>query len=404
MNILFISLMDFNSISERGIYTDLLRQFKGLGHQIYVISPVERRNGKETTIIDDGDAKILRLTIGNIQKTNIIEKGITTLTIERSLIRGIKKHFTDVKFDLVLYPTPPITFCGAAEYIKKRDSARTYLMLKDIFPQNAVDLGMLKKSGLKGLIYRYFRNKERRLYRISDIIGCMSPANVDFVLEHNEDIPVSKLTECPNALEIVDKSVDAETRRAIRVKYDIPLDKKVFVYGGNLGKPQDIAHLVACIDSQKDNEDVFFLVIGSGTDQQIMSEYAAEAKLSKVRYMQMLPKEDYDTLVGACDVGLIFLDHRFTIPNFPSRLLSYMQAKIPVLAVTDASTDIGRIIEKGKFGWWCESDSVEKFSSVMKQVMTADLSIGQNGFEYMKEHYNAKTVAKKILAEVEIES
>ncbi len=401
MNILFISLLDFNSISERGIYTDLLRQFKSLGHHIYVISPVERRNGKETTIIDDGDAKILRLTIGNIQKTNIIEKGITTMTIEHALIRGIIKYFADVKFDLVLYPTPPITFCGAAEYVKKRDGARTYLMLKDIFPQNAVDLGMLKKSGLKGLIYRYFRNKERRLYQISDIIGCMSPANVDFVLEHNEDIPVSKMTECPNALEIVDKSVDAETRDAIRKKYNVPLDKKVFVYGGNLGKPQDIKHLVACIDSQKDNEDVFFLVIGSGTDQQIMSDYATGADSNRVRYMQMLPKEDYDTLVGACDVGLIFLDHRFTIPNFPSRLLSYMQAKIPVLAVTDANTDIGRIIEKGNFGWWCESDSVEKFATVMKQVMTADLSIGYNGFEYMKEHYNAEKVAKKILSEVE---
>ena len=189
---------------------------------------------KETTIIDDGDAKILRLTIGNIQKTNIIEKGITTLTLERSLIRGIKKHFTDVKFDLILYPTPPITFCGAAEYIKKRDDACTYLMLKDIFPQNAVDLGRLKKSGLKGLIYRYFRNKEKKLYQISDIIGCMSPANVNYVLEHNKDDPNSKMTECPNALEIVDKSVNAETRDAIRAKYDIPLDKKVFVYGGNL--------------------------------------------------------------------------------------------------------------------------------------------------------------------------
>ncbi len=260
---------------------------------------------------------------------------------------------------------------------------------------------MLKKTGIKGLIYRYFRNKEKKLYRISDIIGCMSPANVDFVIAHNENISVSKLTECPNVLEIVDKSVNAETRDAIRAKYNIPLDKKVFVYGGNLGKPQDIANLVACIDSQKNNENAFFIVIGSGTDQQIMSDYATGVDTSRVRYMQMLPKEDYDTLVGACDVGLIFLDHRFTIPNFPSRLLSYMQAKIPALAVTDSNTDIGRIIEAGKFGWWCESDSVNKFEAVMDKVMTSDLSIGQNGFEYMKEHYNAEKVAKQILEEVE---
>ncbi|CBK75285.1 hypothetical protein CIY_27100 [Butyrivibrio fibrisolvens 16/4] len=133
MNILFISLQEINSINERGIYTDLLRQFRNLGHEIYVISPVESRNGKETTVIDDGDAKILRLTIGNIQKTNAIEKGITTLTIEHSLIRGIKKYFADVKFDLVLYPTPPITFCGAAEYVKNAMLHAHILCLKIFF-------------------------------------------------------------------------------------------------------------------------------------------------------------------------------------------------------------------------------------------------------------------------------
>ena len=400
MNILFISLLEFKSISERGIYTDLLRQFRSLGHQIYVISPVERRNGSDTAIIEEDNVRILRLSIGNFQKTNIIEKGITTLTIERALIRGIKKYFSNVKFDLVIYPTPPITFCGAAEYVKKRDGACTYLMLKDIFPQNAVDLGMLKKTGLKGLIYRYFRKKEVKLYNISDIIGCMSPANADFIIANNDYVPASKMSICPNSLEVIDKSVDAETRNEIRRKYGIPSDKKVFVYGGNLGRPQDIKHLVACLDSQKNNADVFFLIVGDGTDYHILADYVATASPERVQIMKRLPREDYDTLVGACDVGLIFLDHRFTIPNFPSRLLSYMQAKLPVLAVTDSNTDVGRIVEAGNFGWWCESDDVNKFVNVMERIMLADLSIGQNGFEYMKAHYNAEKEARKILSEV----
>ena len=400
MNILFISLLEFKSISERGIYTDLLRQFRSLGHQIYVISPVERRNGSDTTIIEEDNVRILRLSIGNFQKINIIEKGITTLTIERALIRGIKNYFSNVKFDLVIYPTPPITFCGAAEYVKKRDGACTYLMLKDIFPQNAVDLGMLKKTGLKGIIYRYFRKKEVKLYNISDIIGCMSPANVDFIVVNNVFVSASKLSICPNSLEVIDKSVDSSTRDEIRRKYTIPLDKKVFVYGGNLGKPQDIKHLAACIDSQKNNPDAIFLIVGDGTEYHILADYVATASPERVRLMQRLPREDYDTLVGACDVGMIFLDHRFSIPNFPSRLLSYMQAKIPVLAVTDSNTDVGRIIEEGNFGWWCESDDVNKFVEVMGRIMASDLSIGANGFEYMKEHYTVEYEAKKILAEV----
>ena len=96
------------------------------------------------------------------------------LTIEPILNRAIKKYLSDVKIDLVLYPTPPITFANTIAYIKKRDGAYAYLMLKDIFPAGAVDLGALKKTGLKGVIYRYFRKKEKYLYRISDKIGCMS--------------------------------------------------------------------------------------------------------------------------------------------------------------------------------------------------------------------------------------
>ena len=101
------------------------------------------------------------------------------------MVNDFFNYFADIKFDLILYSTPPITFYKAIEYVKKRDGAKTYLLLKDIFPQNAVDLGMMSKTGLKGLIYKYFRKKEKKLYAISDKIGCMSQANVDYVLKHN---------------------------------------------------------------------------------------------------------------------------------------------------------------------------------------------------------------------------
>ena len=86
--------------------------------------------------------------------------------------------------------------------------------------------------------------------------------------------------------------------------------------------------------------------------------------------MKRIPKDDYDKLAGACDVGLIFLDHRFTIPNFPSRLLSYMQAKIPVLACTDPNTDVGKVITGGGFGWWCESDDAQAFADTVKKALS----------------------------------
>ena len=164
MNVLFLTLLSFDSLQERTIYTDLLREFVKNGHQVYAISPVEKRQNKETHLIKEENATILRLQIGNTQKTNIIEKGISTVMIEPTFKKAISKYFSNVKFDLVLYSTPPITLVSAIEYVKKRDGAKTYLLLKDIFPQNAVDIGMMSKTGLKGLLYKHFRKQEKKLY------------------------------------------------------------------------------------------------------------------------------------------------------------------------------------------------------------------------------------------------
>lgn len=391
MNILFLTLLDFNSIDERSIYTDLLREFYKNGHSVYAISPVERRKNQETKVIKTDKATILKLKIGNTQKTNIIEKGISTISIEPQFIAGIKKYFSDVKFDLVIYSTPPITFCNAIEFVKKRDGAKTYLLLKDIFPQNAVDLGMMSKSGIKGLIYKVFRNKEKKLYRISDYIGCMSQANVDYVLKHNPEINPEKVEICPNSVEVVDMSVDEKTRDEIRRKYSIPLDKKVFVYGGNLGKPQGIDFMIECLKSQKKNDEVYFLIVGDGTEYGKIESYVVSDKPTNVRLMKRLPKEDYDKMVAACDVGMIFLDHRFTIPNFPSRLLSYMQAKIPVLAVTDPNTDIGKVIVEGGFGWWCESNDSDGFVTLIDNILNVNIQLMANKeWDYLCQHYSSE--------------
>lgn len=374
MNVLFLTLLDFETLQVRNIYTDLLREFVKNGHEVYVISPVERRKQEKTHLVTEAHATILRLQIGNTQKTNVIEKGVSTLLIEPTFKKAIKTYFSEVKFDLVLYSTPPITLVSAIEYVKKRDGAKTYLLLKDIFPQNAVDIGMLSTSGIKGILYRVFRNKEKKLYEISDRIGCMSPANVKYVIDHNPEVNSEKVEVCPNSVDVIDKSVDKETREKIRNKYGIPLDKTVFVYGGNLGKPQGIPFLIECLKKCSELSDVFFLIVGDGTEYSLLEDYKNKTNQDNFLLMKRIPKEDYDSMVGACDVGMIFLDHRFTIPNFPSRLLSYMQAKIPVLAVTDKNTDIGSIVTEGGFGWWCESNNAEGFREFVLNALNYEHS------------------------------
>ena len=402
MNILFLSIAEFDSIYQREIYPDLLREFMNKGHEIYVVSSSERRNNEETRIISEGHCHILKVKVGNITKSSLIEKGIATLLIERQFKRAIATYFANVKFNLIIYSTPPITFCNAIDYVKKRDGAKTYLLLKDIFPQNAVDLGMMSKSGIKGIIYKVFRNKEKKLYRISDCIGCMSKANVDYILTHNPEVNPSNVEVCPNSVDVIDMSVNERTRQEIRSKYDIPLDKTVFVYGGNLGKPQGIDFMIECLKSQENKEDCFFLIVGDGTEYEKIEAYINIDKPNNIKLMKRLPKEDYDKIVGACDVGMIFLDHRFTIPNFPSRLLSYMQANIPVLAVTDKNTDIGTVIVDGEFGWWCESDNSSVFNQVIANILAEDLEKkGQMGRKYLENNYSDKQAYEIIINRID---
>lgn len=405
MNVLFLTTGRIDSIEQHSIYPDLLRYFRDQGHNVYTVGSYEKREGKETELKEDHGAKMLYVKIGNLTQTNLIEKGVSTVRVESQYLSAIKKYFSNVKFDLVLYSTPPITLVKVVEYVKRRDGAKTYLLLKDIFPQNAVDLGMMRKNGLKGLLYKYFRKKEKDLYKVSDYIGCMSQANIDYVICHNPEVDLSIVEICPNCVEPLDKSVSLDKRIAIRNKYDIPLDKKVFIYGGNLGKPQGIPFLIECLKSQKDNNNVHFVVVGSGTEYSKLESFIKEYKPTNVKLMKRLPKEDYDTMVGACDVGMIFLDHRFTIPNFPSRLLSYMQAKIPVLAVTDSNTDIGNVIVEGGFGWWCESNDVNNFDKLVSKINLDKLE-EQKVLEYsfLEENYSVEQAYNTIMSHFSIQS
>lgn len=391
MNVLFMTIGKMDDIEEHTIYCDLLRYFRDAGHSVYTISPYEKRTGLQTAYEEKNGIHMLHVRTGNVTgMVSLIEKGLAQLSIEPIFIKAIKKYYSNVKFDLVMYSTPPITFCNAIEYVKRRDNAKTYLLLKDIFPQNAVDIGMMSKSGIKGILYKFFRNKEKKLYGLSDYIGCMSPANVEYVKQNNPEIDDYKVEVCPNCIEVVDKSINEEERRSIRKKYDIPLEKKVFVYGGNLGKPQGIDFLIECLHSQENSKDNYFLIVGDGTEYGKIEEFVKSSNQNNIRLMKRLPQEDYDTMVGACDVGMIFLDHRFTIPNFPSRLLSYMQAKIPVLACTDSNTDIGRIVENAGFGNWCESNNVEAFGKCTEKIMQIG-NVADVEWNYLNEYYSTKT-------------
>ncbi len=396
MNVLFLTLSRISTLNDAGIYTDLLRQFALHGDNVYVVRPTERRFGESTHLIHENSTTILAIRTLNIQKTNIVEKGIATILLGWQYRRAIANYFSGVHFDLVLYSTPPITFNGIVRHIKQRDGALSYLLLKDIFPQNAVDLSMFSKQSL---FYRYFRHKEKQLYMVSDYIGCMSPANVAYTLRNNTFIDPYKVEVCPNSIEICrEPEVDKKT---IRIKYKLPLDKRIFVYGGNLGKPQGIDFLIEALISNTSNNDAFFLIVGGGTEYTKLAGWFDTYKPTNARLIASLPAAEYENLMSACDVGMILLDKRFTIPNYPSRLLSYLKRSMPILLATDANTDIGKIAVENGYGLWSESGDVDHFNAnLIKFIQMPDnelSAMGNRGFSFLVDNYDVKTSYQTIV-------
>lgn len=404
MKVLFLTMTSgWQDVETSGIYTDLMRKFRDKGHNVYIIYPRERRLGLSTELLNNNGVYTLGVKTLNVTKTNVIEKGIGQVLLESQFKTAFEKYFAGVNFDLILYSTPPITFTKVIKYVKKMNpNAMSYLLLKDIFPQNAVDLGMLQTKGIKEVLYKFFRKKEKELYSISDYIGCMSPANVEYVLKHNTEINPNIVEVAPNSYDVPDNG-QRTTDNGIREKYNLPTDKPIFIYGGNMGKPQGIPFLLECMKVVADRTDCHFVIVGSGTEYPKLEEWVNNAKPNAVSLYKHLPKAEYDALASSCDVGMIFLDYRFTIPNYPSRLLPYLMGHKPIIAVTDPNCDTGIIAEENGYGYYSPSNSVEKFVATIDKMLQSDIKqMGENAYQFFLANYTTEHTYNAIMQHVKM--
>lgn len=387
MNVLFLTLA-WPEEDEHNIYTDLMEEFRSGGHNVYVVAARERRVGKATEYSVENGLHILRVKCGNIQKTNHIEKGLSCLLLGYQMQIAIRKYLCNTDFDLIIYSTPPITLARTVKALKKKHNAKTYLLLKDIWPQGPVDMGAIRKNGL---IWTYFRREEKLLYKVSDHIGCLSPANVKYILNHNKELTPEKVEECPNSIKPRGHKRTNPTQ--IRKKYGVPEESIVFLLGGNLGKPQGVSFLVDVAEEMLDREDVCFLIVGSGTEYSKIEMQIKEQKCSNILLLEKLPKSDYEDLCNASDVGLILLDRSFTIPNFPSRLLSYLDIGMPVVCATDNVCDVGDIVEEWNCGIKTLHGDIDGFvKAVDKLVGDKELrmNMSRNARKLLERKYTAK--------------
>lgn len=396
MKVLYIGQFDIE-LARQGIYGSIVASLLRKNHEVVLCCADDRY--ERTQIIEHRGVKKVEVKVSNQFGVNIIKKGLILLRLEKVMKKAINRYLKNESFDLVLYATPPITLANVVKFSKKKFGCKSYLMLKDIFPQNAVDLQMMSKTGLTGIIYKVFRAKEKKLYKYSDAIGCMSQANIDYLKDHNDNLQGKRIELFPNAVTIDRDNPPTKTgERDILDKYGVPKDKMVFIYGGNLGKPQGLDFLEKGIKSVSGNKDVYFIIIGKGSEKKKL--FAALNGVENVLTLDALPKDEYEKLCAQCDVGMIMLDKRFTIPNYPSRMLSYMQNAMPMFACTDKNTDVRQLVEEqANCGKWCYSDDVDAFkSSIEWFVNNRDrlAELGKNGYNYMVKHFNVEDNVKRL--------
>ncbi len=402
MNVIFITIGYPRTSEESNLYSDLMDEFAAHRHNVYVACSSEKRYGINTNLLETNGIKVLRIQTGNITSNpNYIAKGIALLQLQSQFIHALDKYLLDIKFDLIIYSTPPIQYNRIIKYLKGKSKATTYLLLKDIFPQNAVDIGLFSKWNP---IYWHFRKQEKETYSLSDFIGCMSPANVKYLLQHNQNLLPAYVEVCANGIKDkgeVEKKTRDEIRMKIRREYSIEDKELLMIYGGNLGISQGLSFLLEILKIYHDSVAVKFLIVGEGTWFSRISKFIETSMLNNVILLKRVSPDDFREMLIASDVGLIFLNPKFTIPNYPSRLSSYLEVGLPVISCTDIVSDIGKTVENAGCGFKVKSGDIESFRKIIESI-TNDPGIlmvySENARELFNREFTSLLSYQKIIS------
>ena len=379
---MFLGLIVPHIDTSRNLYSELIQEFHRNGHEVIVVAPV--REGTKNGLQVEGGIKVLRIKTLELFKVGKVYKALANLLLPYQFYRGLRRNRIDLNFDLVIIHTPPITLYPVARKIKSRYGAKVYLILRDIFPQNAVDLGLMRDGGPA---HRMFRAQEKAMYRICDAIGCMSPGNSEYILKHNPGIMPDKVHQLPNWMWPSPYPAHHDDVM-VRRQYGFG-EKFVVIFGGNIGKPQKMENIVALARACADHEDILFAIFGDGTEKAPLVELIHKSGLTNIQVFDGLPGPEYFRVLQVADVGLISLSENFTIPNTPSKIMVYFNAKKPILAAIDRNTDIGLILENIGAGLWAEANHPEAIKAKLLHLYhDAELraKMGENGYRHLLEN------------------
>lgn len=369
---------------------DLSREFVRQGHELTVLLPsadLEKR--WELTEMDG--VRILRLRaprtkdIGYMRRT--INEFLMPFAMQRSLRQSPLSH---EKWEGVIWYAPSIFHGPLALSLKRKNNCKGYLIIRDIFPEWAADMGLMSR----GLPYLFFKAISKFQYAVANIIGVQTPGNRRYFENWAQ--------KGGRKLEVLNNWLDrpADTRCSIRLETTILANCKVFVYAGNMGIAQGMDIVLELADKLKERVDVGFLFVGRGSEAKRLKELAGRRGLSKVLFFDEIDPDEIPDLYAQCSIGIVALDPRHKSHNIPGKFLTYMQSGLPVLANVNAGNDLAKLIRDEQVGYVCESNELEElsgFASILLEQIEVDTGLPGRCRKVFERDFSVKQVAQQIV-------
>ena len=285
--------------------------------------------------------RVMRLKTLEHKNIGKVRRAIAEILIPFFMIRNFKKSaLKNVKWDAVIWYSPTIFLGPFVYYLKRKNACPSYLILRDIFPAWALDLGLIRK----GPVYYFFRMFERFQYSIADCIGVQAIGNLDY-FKAWPSFAHKKIEVLQNWLSpkpISNCSVDIST---------LPIaNRKIFVYAGNMGIAQGMGDLLLLAEVLLDRRDIGFLFIGRGTDMELLKRDAKKRGLVNTVLCDEIDADQIPGLYAQCHVGLIALDARHKTHNIPGKFISYLQSGLPVMAIVNHENELQLMIDRYQVG------------------------------------------------------
>ncbi|MBI5305997.1 glycosyltransferase family 4 protein [Candidatus Wolfebacteria bacterium] len=369
------------------------------GHNVWVATSCPKYNLADSgntawiEIVDENGVKVLRIKTLPHHKVNFIIRGIAQVLMPYIFFRKIKENIKE-KIDVVIVHSPPLPLTITAYKVKKFYGAKYILNLHDIFPQNAIDLGVLKKWKHWPAIW-LFERMEKNAYKNSDLI--IVPSN-----EHKKFIE-EKRNVLKEKTQVVYHWIDSkpflETKKTGRFRKLYGLENKfIFLFGGVLGPSQGLDLFIRIADKIRDNKDIVFLFVGDGSAKDNLMKMAEKLKIENVIFKPFVSLEEYLELVKDCDVGIISLTAQNTTPAVPAKILGYMAAAIPVVAFLHKESEGLLIVKEAECGFGAVSNNKEKALEIILKIYNEKDKIkeyGENGLKYLLKNMEKKVCVDK---------